>query len=382
MTLKLRNQLIGFGLLVLASLAVSLPFGLSYRYAHVASHRVMVPRPYPGAGQAVDGLAFSPDGKTLAVADTQMGTSLWSLPALRCRDRVSQSVSDGVSAIRWKPDGSALTLADSSQVYRWSVNQGRLLKLATIQMSFQRTIPKEEHWSFYQIHIVSPSGKLAAGANAEGDIVAWNIQTGQRLFSAEAAPPGKYGYTNNMCDIAFSPDDRFMAVSSFKGGEVTIPGPLEIVIWSVATGKIVRQWTWKEVDLLNIADTSGGDLGETGLVFSPSGSAIAAADMSRAAIWETKTGRLLKALSEVGSRVGSTKRLVFFRNGDLLAGCGWEERVPIWDVRTGKVVQTFYTDDFTEAIAVSPNDRWLATGGQSAKADGRIELWDISRLRQ
>ena len=131
---------------------------------------------------------------------------------------------------------------------------------------------------------------------------------------------------------------------------------------------------------MRLSDSGGGNLGDTGLVFSQDGSMIAAADISHAAVWDTATGKLRQTLPRLDNRFESQKRLVFFHSGHLLAGCGWGDQVPIWNVDTGKLLQTFYANEVTEALAVSPDNTLLATGGQYAGMNGRIELWDISRL--
>jgi WD40 repeat protein len=378
--MKLRNILILSGIFLLIAAGIAVRFIMSYHYSHMPFRSAIIPRPITQAGQAVDGLAFSPDGKTLAVADTQTGISVWDVPQLRCRRRVEHQLGDGVSTPVWLPNTSTLTLADSMRIRRWNMRQDTLAELPAKQVRFRRTIPKTEYWDVFQIHVVSPSGKLAAGADADGDVVVWNVNTGRRLFAIDAAAPGKFGYAMDFCDIAFSPDDRFVALSSMTGDNSVGMAPLDITIRDTQTGHAIRHWQWKEAYLMKVADSSGGNLGNTGLVFSPDGSAIAAADMGHVAIWETKTGKLRQTLSQIGISVLSSKRLVFFQNGHLLAGCGWGNFVPVWSVDTGKLLQTFYADSFTQAVAVSPDNKLLATGGQTANGNGRIELWDISRL--
>ncbi len=69
----------------------------AHNYSHVPLRSAIIPQPYPRMGQAVDGLVFSPDGRTLIAADTQTGMSLWSLPELRCKNRVEHTVGDRIS---------------------------------------------------------------------------------------------------------------------------------------------------------------------------------------------------------------------------------------------------------------------------------------------
>ncbi len=379
---KLRSPLIGLALVLLV-LTAALNLNLNYRYAHVPLRSAIIPHPYPKMGQGVDGLAFSPDGKTLVAADTQTGMSFWDVPALRCRYRQEQIVGDRVSTVFWVLGTNMISLGDGYKTHRWNIQGGKLLETLGKPVPFRRTIPKAEYWNVFQIHVVSQSGKLAADADPIGDVVVWDTETGRRLFAQDAPPKGKYGYPISFCDIAFSPNDRFMAFASLAESYFPlVNASLEIVVRDVQTGKIVRQWQWKKAGLVNIGpEGSGGNLGATGLVFSSDCSKLAAADISHVTIWDVQSGQLRQTLAETGLREGGAKKLVFFGNGHLLASCGWKDLVPIWSVDTGNLVQTFHADNDTAAIAVSPNNKLLATGGQYG-FDGRIELWNISRLRQ
>ena len=380
MFLRLRKILATIVVVSLAVAAAILHYGMAYHYAHIPLRSVIVPRPYPRVGQAVDGLIFSHNGKRLIAADTQTGMSQWTIPELHFEDRTKQSVSDEVSALSLSPDGNTITLADNSRVRSWAVSRNGFASLPVKQVAFRRSFGKNEYWNAFQFHTVSPSGKLAAGADAEGDVVVWNVQTGRRLYAEDAHPAGQYGYPTKFCDIAFSPDDRLMATSLLAGDD-PVPSPaFQIAIRDVQTGQLVRHWYWAKADIPNVDDRSGGVLGQTGLVFSPDGLAVAVADARHVAIWDTRTGELRQTLAVVNGSFGIPKRLVFFHNGALLVGCGWGNPVPIWNVKTGALVQIFYADEATEAVAVSPNNHLLATSGQSTNADGRIELWNISRI--
>ena len=381
MFLRLRKIPMTIVVVSLAVAAATLHYGMAYRYTRIPLRSAIVPRPYPRVGQAVDGLIFSHDGKMLIAADTQIGMSQWTIPELHFEDRTKQSVSDRVSALSLSPDGNTITLADNSRVRCWAVGRNGFTNVPVKQVAFRRSFGKNEYWNAFQFHTVSPSGKLAAGADAEGDVVVWDVQTGRHLYAEDARPAGQYGYPTKFCNIAFSPDDRFMAMSLLTGDD-TVPRPaFQIAIRDVQTGQLVRQWYWAEADIPNIDDKSGGVLGQTGLVFSPDGQEIALADIRHVAIWDARTGKLRQTLAEVNGSFGIPKRLVFFHNGNLLVGCGWDNRVPVWNVKTGALVQTFYADEATEAVAVSPNDHLLATSGQSIDADGRIELWNISKIK-
>lgn len=358
-----------------------LRFKANHDYAYVPSCSVTVPRPYPRAGQAIDGLAFSPDSRTLAAADTQTGIGLWTVPQLQCQSRTGTSISDAVVSVFWTPNG-AIIAGDNSEIRRWKVSKGNLLPLPSKLPANQMLGSKSNRAYHYQRHIVSPSGRLAAADDASGNVAVWDVQTGGKLFSIAAPPLGQFGYPIDFCDITFSPDEHFLATTFLRGDNSVAVAPLDIALRDARTGAIRKSWQWKTDDMMKVGVDSGGNLGENGLMFSPDGTLLAMADIARVALLDTQTGQIKRVLEAgSGSRWGGTKHLIFFAHGRLLAGAGWGDAVPIWNVATGKLLQTFHGEGpDLQALAVSPDDKWLATGEQDRNADGKIKLWDVSRL--
>ncbi len=378
---KLRNTLIKSALVLLV-LSLALNLSLSYRYAHVPVRSAIIPRGLPQLGQAVQGLAFSPDGQKLAVADTQAGLSLWFLPSLRCDRRFEQNIGDRETTLYWTPDGNMLATGDVGQIYRWNVARDCCYLIPTEQVSVLGKPASNRNWAGWQTYVVSPLGRLAAGADVEGNVSVWNIQRGQVFFSVKALPGGPNGSPTDFCDAAFSPDDRFVAFTSLAGDNSVAYAPLDIVIRNTQTGYVIHQWQWKNAVYSKTDDSSGGNLTDTGLLFSPDGKMLATADGNGAALWDASTGQLIRTLEPVGTPWGGSKKMVFFAGSRFVAGCGWGDQVPVWNVHTGRLVQTFYADELTQAVAVSPDNQILATGGEiGSSADGRIELWDISKLK-
>ena len=151
---KLRNQLIGSALALLV-LTAALNLSLNYRDAHVPLRSAIVPRPYPKMGQGIDGLAFSPNGRTLAAADTQTGISFWDVPALHCRYRQEQLVGDRVSTLSWMPATNMLSLGDGYKTRRWNIQGNTLSEVPGKPIPFRRVIPKAEYWNVFLIHVIS-----------------------------------------------------------------------------------------------------------------------------------------------------------------------------------------------------------------------------------
>ncbi len=352
-----------------------------YRYSHVPYRTVIVPRLYPTFVPQVNGLVFSPDDQTIAAIEAA-GVGFWSVPQLRLERQFKAPVGGEISSIAWQSDGRTLIFGDTGSVSRWDVSRKGL---APLPFRPHLVLPCGGKPCFlYDRHqvVVSSSGKLVAVAGVTGATAVWDTTTGHQLFAIPVPLPGKDGPSVNFCDIAISPDDKWAATTSVQENDAFAPAPLDIMVRDARTGRVLRKWQWNQANLSEEGDSSGGNLGDTGLTFSPDGALLATANNLKVTLWDTQNGMLRQTLSvpipsDVGG-YGGKKRLVFFDKGRLLVGIGWGAAIPVWNVRTGALLQTFYSEstNFLDAVAISPDEHWLAIGDDN----GRIELWDVSRL--
>jgi WD40 repeat protein len=71
-------------------------------------------------------------------------------------------------------------------------------------------------------------------------------------------------------------------------------------------------------------------------------------------------------------------RVAFSRDGKYLASAGWDRRARIWEVATGKNIQTLNHQDRIDSVAFSPDGRTLATAGWG----NSILIWDWEKGRK
>jgi WD40 repeat protein len=80
----------------------------------------------------------------------------------------------------------------------------------------------------------------------------------------------------------------------------------------------------------------------------------------------------------LGGHRGWVTAVAFSADARLLASGSWDETVKLWDVSTGREVQSLAQSSGIEAIAFSPNGRWLA----SETSDKSVGLWDAATGRE
>jgi len=116
------------------------------------------------------------------------------------------------------------------------------------------------------------------------------------------------------------------------------------------------------------------------IAFSPDGIWLASSSGDRTiAIWDLKTGRCLRTLTNNGdhqrSLVFSSFRSPFFQQtGHLLLGSYAENTVKIWNANTGECLRILegHTNRVW-AITLTPDGQTLISGGE----DGTLRLWDV-----
>ena len=94
-------------------------------------------------------------------------------------------------------------------------------------------------------------------------------------------------------------------------------------------------------------------------------------------LWDaTRLGEKQKARRILRARVhGVAVQLAFGPDGRRLVGGGDENTVKIWDVPSGRVLQTLrgHTGDiWAAAFSPDPEGRWVASGGE----DSTVKVWD------
>jgi WD40 repeat protein len=369
----------------------------------------------------VTGVAFSPDGATLATASYDGSVRLWSArtgrPLRECKGHTDHVYSvafssdgrlatasadrtarlwdsrtgqqlleieghpEGVSGVALSSDGTTLVTACMDSVGRvWDARTGRLRR------------PLRGHRGPLSGVAVSPDGTIVATASYDTTARLWNVRTGLPLSVLRGPWGVVYG-------VAFSPDGKTVATTHHNQ---------TAYLWDVKTGKSLRV-------------LQGHRDAVSAVAFSPDGMTVATASHDRTLrTWDARSGRLLLelkghlgplsgvAFSPDGARLASggmdnTARLWDARGEHPfveLKGCTWPVRAlafsadgarvaagdeyqtaRVWDVRTGATLSEFRapvrSGSRLSAVALSPAGTTLAT----TDFDGIVRVWDMQTAK-
>ena len=190
-----------------------------------------------------------------------------------------------------------------------------------------------------------PDGKRLAAGSGEptrtGDITVWDPATGRLLYALPAL------HSDTVMALAFSPDG-----------------------WSLASGGADRFARISDTAVARPARALEGHTGHVlGVAWSPDGRklATASADLS-VKYWDPATGEKSKQATGFNKEVTGVS---FLASRDRAVAASGESELRVIN-ESGEKVETFHgTSDFTYALGVTSDGKWVVAGGQ----DGVLRIW-------
>jgi RNA polymerase sigma factor (sigma-70 family) len=322
----------------------------------------------------VPSAAFSPDGKTLLVAEDQGGAALWDVASGKLLQRFADH--GAVVAVGFAPNGRSFAAAGRDGIIRIrDAASGR----SAAEMNMGDKLPRSV--------VFAPDGKSLASTGARGDVILWDLASAGQRWCDKAvgawpwglafSPDGKTLATGgaagsvriydaasgkNLLSLRVGRDDGLSSVAwSPDGRDLATAGPGDAVcLWDAATGKEKSRWPTGEVRVSSAS-------------FSPDGRTVATGGIwgSRVRLWDAATG---KELHPAAGHNGAVFGLSFSCDGKTAWSAGRDRAVVSWDVASaaGKRLESAKLDEQFSPVAFTRDGRTFATGG----VDGRILLFD------
>ena len=187
----------------------------------------------------------------------------------------------------------------------------------------------------------SPNGTLLATCAYDAKIRLWTLPEGKLIKELS-------GHEGTAWSLDFSLDGKTLASS---GEDKTIK------VWDVESGKLVQTLTGHS---LNIWDVK----------FSPDGSKIASGSYDKTIkIWDSKSGKLLNTLTGHSEAIVS---LAFSSDNKMLVSTSDDKTIKLWDTTTWKLIRTMEVPEHAQASDFSPDGKRLLTGGRDKPALGEF----------
>jgi WD40 repeat protein len=166
----------------------------------VATRKLIFPFTDPGP-KGVNSVTFSPDDKLLAVGEQYGHTDLWDVATRKLIFSLSDPGTKGVNSVAFSPDGKLLIAGDNNgRTYLWNVATGKWIS----------ALPDPGAGVVVSVACSPDNTTMAAGGN-NGSIYIWNVRNGKLL--ATLAAPDKAVINS----VAFSPDGQVLAASDNNG---------------------------------------------------------------------------------------------------------------------------------------------------------------------
>ena len=305
---------------------------------------------------------YSPDGSLIAVAGNG-GVQIYSVSTGALIQDLSGNLNENNMA--FSPDGKTVAVA-SGPVQVWDVATGTLIEtLVAGNAEFGIGI---QTWVTF-----SPDGTTLAACSLSTDsfglVTTWNVATG--VQTRLSATSGNYFLDG----IAYSPDGSKLAICG--GGYVPV-----LQILDATTGFEVASFSSSATTVLSLAYSPDGKSLAAGGTRVNTGNNPTSGVLE---LWDVSSGQLIKSLPTASSSVNSVAFSpdgTLLADGTTSAGLVTGD-AELWNVKSGSLAKTLDSPSksVVTSVAFSPGGKSIVSSGQDYRSATRllseVDIWNV-----
>jgi WD40 repeat protein len=366
-----RRALLGWG--IATGVVVAGGLGYALTRALTSSRRISELSTYRGHSQAVNALAWSPDGAFIASSSWDGTIQVWESATAK-KLLTYSGHAQFPDSVSWSPDGTQLvSTGEGGSLHVWRAATGAL------QWSYQdelwRSGTQRAAWSPDGARIATAGFPAPFPGGAQTTLMVWDAANGRRLVTYHnGSIPAAVAWSPDSARLATGGSNQTVAVWPANPDTQTdgVSGPSPESIWrnqgEIAT---ITQVVWSP-DGARIASCGTKPI----ILFGSNGGVR---------LWNAATGQ--RALTYTGHDSSvDLQALAWSPDGKYLASGGTDQIVSVWGARTGEqlavyrghvdqppIPESAYPYAIT-ALAWSPDSARIV----SSAFRGPVHVWSVS----
>lgn len=313
-----------------------------------ASDPLSVQAEISGYEQGVKALAFSPDGKSLAITTTD-GVHLWDLAAQRVKKTFIRSkiepetLKNMAQKAVFSANGQQLYSVASQGIEVRDLKTGEVTERLEGGNEVYPTADGEKLLGMTVLDPYAPKTSDTASQEPEG-LHVWDLKTYQRLQTI----PGVFRPWEGLgIAIALSQDSHTLALSPDPNNNL-------IEVWDLESGKRVKS--------LN----GNGGAFITAMAITPDSKQLVTAAAESLFLWDLDQNKLLRTIP----KAGKVQVMALFPPSGLVTKAN--NQLSLWDLKTGKSIKTISRQgEDLSAVGFSPESKAIAL---YSYADKRVKI--------